>query len=1177
MELFNSFFEIKHAFETNPFPEDIALLPNKEREKYYEIIKTAFRSYRVEWEESYKTVFESIMDYIGIPEKEYPSGVDKEIKDVVFNSIDENVLYGISLLDNGYEIDNQNFFTFTEYLVQSNNNNKESQDRYEELFSKIFSKTKYPKDFLHIYCGNDFSYHQKKIEEGLKFSFVAYGFIRGNLYKRYPKETLEIYKKAVEHNYPVTELVERLEDMNLNYSLPIFLYLAEKDINAILNYCNGKTKLVYSIVEQSITTNNCDNPLFDQLFYSFRDRNNKIYFLDYLMYANDENSVSTEVLNAMFSENLVNDFEYDELFSRRVKNDPSLFEIYEGHTIDRDFLDFMQNDDYPIDDSFVDRLNLSFEKIIFKRKAYEIMYSTIFGKIIENNRNYASKYMGSNIKIYKTLIDEGYHLSKNQIITIILYCSDITEEEVTSLFADLNVKPFDRAAFREYPGDKLKLIDSFNIIDNFLNQLNINRDLFIQYAFASSYDWLDSMVSVATNNMSDFIRVKNYFFEKCFHINNHSIGVVDTKYMLETLRFFTSYPQLCLNLISEELTNEDELRIKMLLNYPNVIEGQKIETKEDVENIEDIIFSEYQKMVKDALESDDIEVLKDALSTLLFGVTEETIVNRLKKYGCVNDFRQLLFDNRNNKEIINQILDIMVYVSMMEEVFLCKDVDIIKNMLKKSFKNEETYSLCKQCNVMFQSFDERVNRLYAEELKCNITSLENVPQRLINKELSDKYGVEVIDLSNSMYCLIEHIKSEKESIESLVYGLASGDQVVISNVIGTNRNQRSYIVEDKMTFVCDYFLPELFVKSSISNLCSNYGIAKKYSYELGEESSVFPQIQRGTKETSAHGETDNSELLAFREGLKYRYLALFGDKEATEEEIATAKQYNLKFVKLQEHMKTVYNPKSINNEELVEDNCQIIPDNNLYNQLWEELHPSFKERNPRRIAIFADPHGLFEPTLAILADAKRRGVSEFYSLGDNIGFGPNPKEVMDLLEAYNVKSLLGNHEEYVINGVEKLKAHFDSLEAYDEARKNSDWTRAKLTKEQIERIKSFPEEMIVTIGGRKILLSHYLKSYDNKEEKEIPEDITAAFQGHEHFSSEHQEGDKIDTVKAVGFFSKTPTAHYILIEEKPDQGCYVYLMDVNYNRESTYHDIIESSMSAFDKERIEKWVGGKEL
>ena len=46
----------------------------------------------------------------------------------------------------------------------------------------------------------------------------------------------------------------------------------------------------------------------------------------------------------------------------------------------------------------------------------------------------------------------------------------------------------------------------------------------------------------------------------------------------------------------------------------------------------------------------------------------------------------------------------------------------------------------------------------------------------------------------------------------------------------------------------------------------------------------------------------------------------------------------------------------------------------------------------RQIAILTDIHSLVEPLETILLDTQRRGITEIYSLGDNIGDGFNPEE-----------------------------------------------------------------------------------------------------------------------------------------------------------------------------------------
>ena len=127
-----------------------------------------------------------------------------------------------------------------------------------------------------------------------------------------------------------------------------------------------------------------------------------------------------------------------------------------------------------------------------------------------------------------------------------------------------------------------------------------------------------------------------------------------------------------------------------------------------------------------------------------------------------------------------------------------------------------------------------------------------------------------------------------------------------------------------------------------------------------------------------------------------------------------------------------------------------------------------KNYTGREIAIFTDAHGLLEPTQAALEDIASRGITEIYSLGDNIGVGPNPSEVLDLLIQYNVQSIAGNSEEYVTLGIEPFSSYFDFRKKASQL-----WTLSKLTEEQIGYIKLFPRYLELSIGGKKVALCHF--------------------------------------------------------------------------------------------------------
>lgn len=125
------------------------------------------------------------------------------------------------------------------------------------------------------------------------------------------------------------------------------------------------------------------------------------------------------------------------------------------------------------------------------------------------------------------------------------------------------------------------------------------------------------------------------------------------------------------------------------------------------------------------------------------------------------------------------------------------------------------------------------------------------------------------------------------------------------------------------------------------------------------------------------------------------------------------------------------------------------------------------ENSKRQIAIFSDAHALLEPLQAVLDDIKRRGITEIYSLGDNIGVGPNPSEVLDLLEENNVISISGNSEEY-INLSTAPFFYFDAKKEQSQL-----WTESKLNEHQKGLISLYPHSIELLLGGKKLALCHF--------------------------------------------------------------------------------------------------------
>jgi len=63
-----------------------------------------------------------------------------------------------------------------------------------------------------------------------------------------------------------------------------------------------------------------------------------------------------------------------------------------------------------------------------------------------------------------------------------------------------------------------------------------------------------------------------------------------------------------------------------------------------------------------------------------------------------------------------------------------------------------------------------------------------------------------------------------------------------------------------------------------------------------------------------------------------------------------------------------------------------------------------------RVAVIADIHGNYRALEAVLADIDQQDAGEIISLGDNVGYGPEPEKVVQVLRKRQVVSVMGNHE-----------------------------------------------------------------------------------------------------------------------------------------------------------------------
>lgn len=93
-----------------------------------------------------------------------------------------------------------------------------------------------------------------------------------------------------------------------------------------------------------------------------------------------------------------------------------------------------------------------------------------------------------------------------------------------------------------------------------------------------------------------------------------------------------------------------------------------------------------------------------------------------------------------------------------------------------------------------------------------------------------------------------------------------------------------------------------------------------------------------------------------------------------------------------------------------------------------------------KLAIISDIHANLPALQSVIKDLERRSYDKIINLGDNIGYGPYPNEVLDLLREYEIESLLGNHDAGVIGK--------QSLSMFREPNRSLlEWTKVNITPE----------------------------------------------------------------------------------------------------------------------------------
>lgn len=175
----------------------------------------------------------------------------------------------------------------------------------------------------------------------------------------------------------------------------------------------------------------------------------------------------------------------------------------------------------------------------------------------------------------------------------------------------------------------------------------------------------------------------------------------------------------------------------------------------------------------------------------------------------------------------------------------------------------------------------------------------------------------------------------------------------------------------------------------------------------------------------------------------------------------------------------------------------------------------------KKLAFISDIHGNLLALQAVLKKLEDLKISrqDTYGLGDLIGYGPRPNEVLDCMKEENIFSILGNYDEAVGFYLPTCGCKSDSEKDKLRSQNSLGWTAKQVLEENKEYLRDLEESHEIELEGVTIYLTHgspfsineYVYEEDEEKHADIFEEISAdvIVIGHTHCPYIRKYGEKL--------------------------------------------------------------------
>ena len=125
-----------------------------------------------------------------------------------------------------------------------------------------------------------------------------------------------------------------------------------------------------------------------------------------------------------------------------------------------------------------------------------------------------------------------------------------------------------------------------------------------------------------------------------------------------------------------------------------------------------------------------------------------------------------------------------------------------------------------------------------------------------------------------------------------------------------------------------------------------------------------------------------------------------------------------------------------------------------------------------QLTIFGDIHANLPALSAVFLDIKKRNLSNLYCLGDLVGYGTFPNEVVAAIRNRNIPSIMGNYDQGVGQDSDDCGCAYRSQEAKALGERSIAWSNTHTTTENKAFLNQLVETISLQVGGLKVVLVH---------------------------------------------------------------------------------------------------------